>query len=125
VTVYDHATVGAYSGVHQFCRVGAYAFVGGYTVVTKDALPYSKTVGNRACLYGANSLGLERRGFSRERIDRIRSAFRILQRNGLNVSQAIEKLDEAGDDEDVRRLVDFIRSSERGVVIRRGRDDAE
>jgi UDP-N-acetylglucosamine acyltransferase len=125
VRVEDHATVGAYSGVHQFCRVGAYAFVGGYTVVTKDVLPYSKTVGNRASLYGANSLGLERRGFSRERIEKIHSAFRMLQQNGLNVSQAVEKLEEREDDEDVRRLVDFIRASERGVVIRRGRDDAD
>src|SRR5439155_778342 len=58
VEVGDWATIGAFSGVHQFCRVGTHSFVGGYTVVTKDVLPYSKTVGNRACIYGVNSLGL-------------------------------------------------------------------
>jgi UDP-N-acetylglucosamine acyltransferase len=124
VLIQDHATIGAYSGVHQFCRVGAYAFVGGYTVVTKDVLPFSKTVGNRARLYGANTIGLERRGFSRERIAAIRTAFRTLQQSCLNVSQAVERLSEESDD-DVRRLVDFIRSSERGVVVKRGRDDAD
>jgi UDP-N-acetylglucosamine acyltransferase len=124
VAVQDHATIGAYSGVHQFCRVGAYAFVGGYTVVTKDVLPFSKTVGNRARLYGPNTIGLERRGFTRERIAAIRAAFRILQQSCLNVSQALEKLSEEKD-EDVRRLADFIRSSERGVVVKRGREDAD
>jgi UDP-N-acetylglucosamine acyltransferase len=125
VRIEDHATVSAYSGIHQFCRVGAYAFVGGYTVVSKDVLPYSKTVGNRARLYGANIIGLERRGLDRERIDVIRWAYRVLRQSGLNVSQAIDKLDERGEHEDVRRLVDFVRSSERGCVVKRGRDDAE
>ena len=60
----DCATVGAFSAVHQFCRVGVHAFVGGYTVATKDVLPFSKTVGNRACIYGVNGVGLQRRGFS-------------------------------------------------------------
>jgi UDP-N-acetylglucosamine acyltransferase len=124
VAVQDHATIGAYSGVHQFCRVGAYAFVGGYTVVTKDVLPFSKTVGNRARLYGPNTIGLERRGFSRERIAAIRSSFRVLQQSCLNVTQALERLSEE-EDGDVRLLVDFIRSSERGVVIKRGRDDSD
>ena len=65
VTVDDWVTVSAFSGVHQFCRLGKYAFIGGYTVVTRNALPYAKTVGNRARIYGLNSIGLERRGFSR------------------------------------------------------------
>ncbi|HSF15358.1 MAG TPA: acyl-ACP--UDP-N-acetylglucosamine O-acyltransferase [Vicinamibacteria bacterium] len=124
VRVEDHATVSAYSGVHQFCRVGTYAFVGGYTVVTKDVLPFSKTVGNRARLYGANTIGLERRGFPRERIEQIRAAFRVLQQSCLNVSQAVERLaDNASDD--VRTIVEFVRSSDRGVIVKRGREDAE
>ena len=122
VKVEDNATVSAYSGVHQFSRIGVYAFIGGYTVVTKDVLPFSKTVGNRACLFGANTIGLERRGFGKDRIASIRSAFRILQQANLNVSQAVAQL-EKSDNEDVRTLVGFIRSSERGVIVKRGRDD--
>lgn len=125
VSVDDHATVSAFSGVHQFCRVGQYAFVGGYTVVTKDVLPFSKTVGNRACLYGVNGIGLERRDFPRERVDKIRWAFRVLQQSNLNVSQAIEKLQESQDDQDVRTLIDFVKSSERGVIVKRGREDTD
>ena len=124
VHVFDHATVSAYSGVHQFCRVGAYAFVGGYTVVTKDVLPFSKTVGNRACLYGANTIGLERRGFTRERIEEIRSAFRLLAQSNLNVSQAVDRLAEQPS-EDVQRMVDFVRTSERGVIVKRARDEVD
>ena len=68
VEVEDYANVGAFSGVHQFCRVGKYAFIGGYSVVTKDALPFAKTVGNRARIYGINTIGLIRRGFSQDTI---------------------------------------------------------
>ena len=125
VSVEDHATVSAYSGIHQFCRVGKFAFVGAYTVVTKDVLPFSKTVGNRARLYGVNTIGLERRGFERERIEAIRGAFRVIQQSNLNVSQAVEKLREFDDNEDVRTLVEFVRSSERGVVVRRGREETD
>ena len=125
VSIDDHATVSAFSGVHQFCRVGQYAFVGGYTVVTKDVVPFSKTVGNRACLYGANSIGLERRDFPRERVEKIRWAFRVLQQSNLNVSQAIDKLQESQDDEDVRTIIDFVKSSERGVIVKRGREDTD
>jgi UDP-N-acetylglucosamine acyltransferase len=123
VVVEDHATIGAYSGVHQFCRVGTYAFIGGYTVATKDVLPFSKTVGNRALLYGVNTIGLERRGFSRERIESIRRAFRVLMHPAMNVSQAVSELSAMEDDDDVRTLVEFIRSSKRGVVVKRGKDE--
>jgi UDP-N-acetylglucosamine acyltransferase len=126
VLVEDHASIGAYSGVHQFCRVGTYAFIGGYTVATKDVLPFSKTVGNRALLYGVNTIGLERRGFSRERIEAIRAAYRVLMNPCKNVSQAVAELESSAKDAenaDVRTLVDFIRSSKRGVVVKRGKDD--
>ncbi len=125
VLINDHATIGAYSGIHQFCRVGPYAFLGGYTVATKDVLPFSRTVGNRARLYGINTVGLVRREFSRERITNLRHAFRILQQSKLNVSQALERLEEESGSEDVRLLIDFIRTSKRGVVIRRGRERGE
>ncbi len=127
VSVADNATVSAFSGVHQFCRVGMYAFIGGYTVVTKDVLPFSKTVGNRACLYGVNTIGLERHEFPRDRVDKIRWAFRVLQQSNLNVSQAMSKLElqESQDNEDVRTLIDFVRSSERGVIVKRGREESD
>jgi len=126
VTVEDHATIGAYSGVHQFCRVGTYAFIGGYTVATKDVLPFSKTVGNRAHLYGVNTIGLERRGFTRDRIQAIRAAYRVLMHPCVNVSQALSELSAPsinGENADVRTLVEFIRSSKRGVVVKRGKDE--
>ena len=125
VTVQDHASVGAYSGVHQFCRVGAYAFIGGYTVATKDVLPFSKTVGNRARLYGVNVIGLERRGFERERLEAIRCAYRTLMQSRLNVSQAVSELETNQVNDDIRLLVNFIRSSERGVIVKRGREETD
>jgi len=120
VEVGDWATIGAFSGVHQFCRVGTHSFVGGYTVVTKDVLPYSKTVGNRACIYGVNTLGLTRRGFGEERIAAIRRAYRVLLQSRLNTSEAVARLEASGaETEEVRLLLDFIHSSQRGVILKR------
>lgn len=118
VTVADHATIGAFSGVHQFCRVGVYGFVGGYSVITKDVLPYSKTVSAReAKNYGVNVIGLERRGFSPDSIRAIRSAYRVLLQSGLNTSQALAQLEQelAGHPE-VQALIDFIQTSQRGII---------
>lgn len=131
VAVGDYATLGAFTGVHQFCRVGCHAFTGGYTVATKDVLPYSKTVGSRAFIYGINSVGLTRRGFSQETLASIRAAYHVLLRSRLNTAQAVARLEaEAGGIPEVRVLIDFIRSSRRGVVLKRpirpqAGDDAE
>jgi UDP-N-acetylglucosamine acyltransferase len=126
VVVEDHAIIGAFSAVHQFSRVGAHAFVGGYTVATKDVLPFSKTVGNPACLFGANVIGLERRGFSAERVAAIKRAFRALLQSGLNVSDAMARLESEGaPGEDVRLLIDFVKSSKRGVISKRRRGPAD
>jgi len=120
VEVGDHANIGAYSAVHQFCRVGVHAFIGGYSVATKDVLPYSKTVGNRACIYGVNGLGLERRGFEPERVKAIRQAYRILLQSRLNTTEALARIDSEGPrTPEVRGLVEFIRSSKRGVILKR------
>jgi UDP-N-acetylglucosamine acyltransferase len=119
VEVGDHATIGAYSGVHQFCRVGNHAFMGGYTVATKDVLPYSKTVGNRACIYGVNTLGLQRRGFAPETIAAIRHAFRVLMQGRLNTTGALEQLEKEPAVPEVRLLIDFIRGAKRGVILKR------
>src|SRR6185295_17270650 len=117
VTLEDHATIGAYSGVHQFCRVGTYAFVGGYSVITKDVLPYSKTVSERnTAAYGANALGLERKGFTPEQVSNIKAAFRLLLQSKLNTSQAVEAIRQKNPGAEVEVLLKFIETSERGVI---------
>jgi UDP-N-acetylglucosamine acyltransferase len=117
VTVEDHATIGAYSGVHQFCRVGTYAYVGGYSVITKDVLPYSKTVSERNTkAYGPNTIGLERKGFTREQIANIKAAFRLLLQSKLNTSQAVEAIRQKGPAPEVEVMLKFIESAERGVT---------
>lgn len=122
VEVQDCATVAAFSGVHQFCRVGTHAYVGGFTVVTKDVLPYSKTVGNRARIYGINVVGLTRRGFTREQRAAIRAAYRVLLQSRLNASEAVARLEAEGPrTPEVRTIVDFVRSSPRGVILKRRR----
>lgn len=118
VTVGEWAVVGALSPVHQFVSVGAHAYVGGGTIVTQDVLPFSKTSADRANrAYGLNAVGLQRRGFSDERIKALQHAFRVLLRSKLNTTQAIEKLRSEGAlSEDVEMLVRFIEQSERGVI---------
>ena len=118
VEIGNHAIVGAFCGIHQFCRIGAYSFLGSYTVVNKDILPYSKTSAERPMsVYGANRLGLERLGLPSEEIDELQAAFRILCRSKLNTTQAIEKLETNGiKSSHVRALVDFMKTSQRGVV---------
>ena len=117
VEIADRANVGAYSGVHQFCRVGPEAFVGGYSVVVKDAMPYAIIQGNHAKCYGLNRVGMKRRGYSKETIEKLNHAFHLLLSAKLNTSQAIEKIrEEITDCEEVDILVDFIETSKRGVV---------
>jgi UDP-N-acetylglucosamine acyltransferase len=116
VTIGDHATIGAFSGVHQFCRIGSHGFVGGYSVVTKDVLPFSKTVSRRDTrAYGVNTIGLRRKGFSPEQITSVERAFRLLTRSGRNVSQAVEAIREELDSAESRLVIDFIEGSQRGV----------
>ena len=121
VHVEDFANVSAGSGVHQFCRVGRYAFIGGYSVVTKDALPYARTVGTRARIYGLNTIGLIRRGFTSDTITRLKRTFRYLLQSKLNTSAALQHIeaDETLACTDVQHLLEFIRRSERGVILKR------
>ncbi|HET6671395.1 MAG TPA: acyl-ACP--UDP-N-acetylglucosamine O-acyltransferase [Pyrinomonadaceae bacterium] len=117
VIIEDNANVGAYSGVHQFCRVGKEAYIGGYSVVVKDALPYALTVGNHARCYGLNTTGLKRRGHSRDAIKALHRAFHLLLASKLNTSQALEKIrEEIQDSPEVDTLVQFIEASRRGVI---------
>jgi UDP-N-acetylglucosamine acyltransferase len=118
VTVEDFATIGALSPVHQFCRVGRYAYVGASTVITQDVPPFSRIVTERETKsFGANSIGLERRGFSPERVKTLQRAFRKLLRSKLNTAQALEVLRrDFTDSDDVRELIKFIAAAERGIV---------
>lgn len=118
VTVEDYATVGAYTAVHQFCRVGKYAYIAGFTVVTQDVPPFSMVVAPRETkCYGVNAIGLERNGFSKERIAAIEQAYRLLLRSKLNTTQALEKMRETLNGQaDVEELVKFIEAAERGIT---------
>ena len=116
VVIEDYATVGAFSPVHQHCTVGKYAFIGGGTIVTQDVLPYSKTASRRENkAFGVNSVGLERRGFTPERIKALQKAFRLLLVSKLNTTQALEKM-RALEGDDVALLIGFIERSQRGVI---------
>ena len=121
VTVEDSAFVGAVSGVHQFCRIGRHAFIGGASVITLDALPFVRTVGNRARVYDLNVIGLERQGMPQETIAELDRAFRYLLQSKLNTTQALQQIEQDASLKcsEIAYLVNFIRSSHRGVNLRR------
>jgi UDP-N-acetylglucosamine acyltransferase len=118
VTIEEWAVVGALCAVHQFTRIGAHAYIGGGTVITQDVLPFSVSSAARDVqAYGVNKVGLERRGFSKERVRKIYRAYKILRGSKLNTSQALERLKaEADRGDDVDALIRFIEASERGVI---------
>jgi UDP-N-acetylglucosamine acyltransferase len=118
VDVGDFATIGAFSAVHQFCRVGDHAFIGGGSICTQDVLPFVKTVGNRpAKTYGVNNIGLERKGFTKETVEALQRAYRILTRSKMLLADALAKIEaELGFHSEVRYLVEFVRESKRGVI---------
>ena len=119
VVVEDDAIIGAFVGVHQFCRIGTYAFVGGFSKIVKDALPFARTDGAEAKCYGANTVGLRRKGFSPEAIRALQQAFRWLLAARLNTSQAVERMRaELAGQPEVERLIAFIEQSTRGVTTR-------
>ena len=122
VTIADFVNVSAGSAVHQFCRVGGYAFIGGYSVITKDALPYGRTVGSRpARVFGLNLIGLKRRGFNDDTLKKLRAAYRYLTQSKLNTTQALKRIEQDVSLRcpEVENLVQFIRTAERGVILRR------
>jgi UDP-N-acetylglucosamine acyltransferase len=128
VKVEDFANIAAGSGVHQFCRVGRHAFIGGYSVITKDALPFAKTVGSRpARIFGANATGLQRRGMAPDVVLKLKKAFRYLLQSKLNTTGALKQIerDRALSCPEVQYLIDFIRTSERGAILRRATRRAE
>lgn len=116
VVIEDYVTLGAFCPVHQHCIVGRYAFIGGGTIVTQDVLPFSLTSSKRENkAFGINKIGLQRRGFSAERLQTLQKAFRTLLAAKLNTSQALEKM-KAMQGEDIAVLVNFLERSERGVI---------
>ena len=117
VVIEDRANIGAYSGVHQFCRVGREAYVGGYSVIVKDALPFALTVGNHAKCYGLNITGMKRRGYDKDVIASLHHAFHLLLSAKLNTTQAVEQIrNELSGSEQVSYLLTFIEGSQRGVI---------
>jgi UDP-N-acetylglucosamine acyltransferase len=129
VTVEDYANISAGSGVHQFCRIGRHAFIGGYSVITKDALPYARTVGSRpARIFGINAVGrLQSRGIAPDVIAKLKKAFRYLLQSKLNTTSALRRIeaDRALACAEVQFVVDFIKQSDRGVILRRATRRAE
>jgi UDP-N-acetylglucosamine acyltransferase len=118
VTVQDYVTLGAFSPVHQFCRLGRYAYIGASTVITQDVPPFSLIVTERETrCFGTNTIGLERKGFSQERIKTLQKAFRVLTRSKKNTSQALEEMrNTLAESADVKELVEFAEKAERGIV---------
>ncbi len=117
VEVGDWVILGGLSAVHQFCKLGAHAFIAGGAIVTRDVPPYVMVAGNPAEPHSVNSEGLKRRGFTPEQIRNVRNAFRILYRSDLRLVEAVERLQElAATQDEIRILVDFIGRSTRSLV---------
>lgn len=117
VEVNDGAVIGAFSGVHQFCRLGREAFIGGYSVVTKDALPFCLTVGNRAECHGLNTVGLRRKGYPDETIRAMKRAYMTIFRSKRLHDRALDEVEEAlGHVPEVALMCRFIRGTKRGVI---------
>jgi UDP-N-acetylglucosamine acyltransferase len=118
VSVHDYATIGGIVPVHQFVRIGVHSFIGGGSRVAKDVLPYVKVAGNPPRVSGLNTVGLKRRGFEDQQIERIKAAYRLIYRSGLNVSQALERMEiEVEPGPEIDTLFDFIRGSQRGITL--------
>jgi UDP-N-acetylglucosamine acyltransferase len=117
ITIEDYATVGGHSAVHQFCRIGTHAFISGLTGVSQDIPPYMLAAGDRAKLYGLNSVGLKRHRFSVEAVKGLKKAYRIIFRSGMTLEHALRSLDEdpISQLQEVRHLLQFIQHSKRGI----------
>ena len=118
VTVEDYANIGGLSAIHQFCRIGRHAMVGSNSVIKQNVLPYSVTAADHnAEIYGANKVGLERKGYGPEAIEPLQNAFRMMTRSGLNTTQAITRIEEEiQPTPEIQELLGFIRNSQRGFV---------
>ena len=117
IAIGDHAIIGGIVGVHQFTRIGSYAIVGGQSAVTLDIPPFVTAAGNRAQLYGLNLVGLKRKGFSEQAITTLKKAYKIIFRSGMTQDEALNKVEEEMTfSQEAMHLVNFIKSSKRGVT---------
>jgi len=116
IDIEDYSIIGGLSAIHQYVRIGCYAFLGGATAVTMDIPPYVSAAGNRAKLYGLNIVGLKRHGFNPETIRKLKRAYRIVFRSGLNMKEALAQIENEGlDGAEVEHFISFIRTSKRGI----------
>ncbi|MBP1746831.1 MAG: lpxA [Deltaproteobacteria bacterium] len=115
VEVSDSVIFAGLCAVHQFCRIGKHAFISGLTGVPKDVPPFMIAAGSRAKLYGLNVVGLERHGFLKEEISKLKKAYRILFRSALPLTESLKIIKEELAGEHITELVDFIESSKRGI----------
>ncbi|UCB44378.1 MAG: acyl-ACP--UDP-N-acetylglucosamine O-acyltransferase [Spirochaetota bacterium] len=122
VEVHDHAFLGAFVVVHQFCKIGSYSICGILTKITKDIPPFMMVDGNPAIVRGLNLVGLKRKGFSQERRELLKKAYKIIYRSGYSISHSKEELKKLEDNKDIRLLLDFISSSERGILLKSSND---
>jgi UDP-N-acetylglucosamine acyltransferase len=117
VEIHDRAIIGGLAAVHQFTRIGAYCIIGGGSMVSLDIIPYAKASGDRARLFGTNTIGLKRGGFGREQIKNIDRAYRILFRQGLLLRDAVSAIEEEfAEAQEIRRILDFLKTSRRGIT---------
>ncbi|MBV9576680.1 MAG: acyl-ACP--UDP-N-acetylglucosamine O-acyltransferase [Gammaproteobacteria bacterium] len=115
VKVEDHVILSGFSGVFQFCRVGAYSFAATNSVIIKDVPPYMKVSGYYAKPFGLNTVGLQRHGFSEQTMIELRRAYKIIYRNGLTIAKALQELQQMGSEE-IQQLIQFIKTSNAGIV---------
>lgn len=117
IVIEDYAILGGIVGVHQHVRIGAYAMIGGQSAIVQDIPPYVSAAGNRAQLYGLNTIGLKRKGFSDEVINNLKKAYKIIFRSGMTIEDAIQKVaEDFPDSREVNYFIDFMRHSKRGVT---------
>lgn len=129
ITIGDHAIIGGLTGIHQFVRIGAYVMIGGCSGVSQDVPPFMRAAGGyRTRLYGLNSVGLRRQGFSSERIAALKQAYELLFRSGHRIAEAIKLArDQFRDNPDVLEIISFMESTKRGVCrsVDLGKEDEE
>jgi UDP-N-acetylglucosamine acyltransferase len=118
VIIEDWVDISPFAGIHQFCRIGRHAFIGPYSVIKQDVMPFSLTSHKPELqVFGANAIGLERRGFDKSTVEALQTAIRLLTRAGLNTSQAIERIRaEVAALPEVEELIAFVHTSQRGVI---------
>ena len=127
IMIGDHAIIGGLVGIHQFVRVGAYVMIGGCSAVGRDVPPFMRAAGGyRARLYGLNSVGLRRQGFSNERIAVLKQAYELLFRSGHRMAEAVKRArDEFKDHADVQELLTFLEGTKRGICRSVGKDQED